>query len=79
MAVADGSAPYQHGVGPALEGLQDVLDINLPGTEIFDDPHVVRVLEPQGTGHVRRRIGAVGADHGDEFRFEGFQFKYRKA
>jgi hypothetical protein len=70
MAVTDGSAAHQQGVGPPLEGLQHVLDIDLAGAQVFDDPYIVRVLEPQGAGHVRRRIGAVGADHGDEFGFE---------
>jgi hypothetical protein len=70
MAVADFSAAHQQGIGSPLKGLQHMLDIHLAGAKVFDDPHVVRVLEPQGSGHVRRRIGAVGADHGDNFGFK---------
>ena len=70
MTVTDLSAAHQQGIGPLFKGLQDMLDIHLAGAEVFDDPHVMGILEPQGTGHIRRRISTVGADHGDEFRFE---------
>ena len=70
MTVTDLSAAHQQGISPPLKGLQHMLDIYLAGAKVFDDSHIVRVLEPQGTGHIRRRISTVGADHGDEFRFE---------
>jgi hypothetical protein len=31
MTVTDGSAPHQQGIGPALKGLQHMLDIHLTG------------------------------------------------
>ena len=70
MTVTDGSAAHQQGIGTPLKGLQHMLDIHFAGAKVFNNPHVVRVLEPQGAGHIRRRIGAIGADHGDELGFE---------
>jgi len=49
-----------------------MLDINFAGTEVFNYPHIVRILKAHGSGHIGSRIGAVGADHGDDFGVEGF-------
>jgi hypothetical protein len=72
MAVTDFSAACQDGIGASFKGLQHMLDIYLAGAKVFDDSNIVRVLEPHGPGHIRRRIGAVGADQGNNFGFKGF-------
>lgn len=72
MAVTDFSAAYQDGISPGLKHLQDMLNIDLPGTEVFYNPNVPGVLKPHRPGHIGRRIGAIGADHRNNFGFKGF-------
>jgi hypothetical protein len=64
MAVADFSATHQNAVRPCLECFQNVDGINLAGAGQFYDSHGRRILQAHGTGHVSRRVRAVGAHHG---------------
>jgi hypothetical protein len=70
MTVADLSAAYQNGVGPPLKYHKHMLNIDFTGAQIFYNSDIGRVLKPQGTGRIRRRIGAVGTDQSDYFWFK---------
>jgi hypothetical protein len=71
MTVSDFSAAHQDGIGPLFKTLQDMLNIDVPGTKIFDNPDIGWILQPHGTGHISSRIGAIGTNQGDYFRFKG--------
>ncbi len=62
MTVSDFSAAHQDGIGPLFKTLQDVLNIDVPGTKIFDNPDKGGILQPHRTGHIRGRIGTVGTN-----------------
>ena len=70
MTVSDFSAAHQDGIGPLFKTLQNMLNIDVPGTKIFNNPDIGWILHSHGTGHIRGRIGTVGTDQGDYFRFE---------
>ena len=70
MAVADLSPAHEDSIGAGLKGFQDMNGVNSARTGQFDDPHRGRVLEPHGARHIGRRVGAVGAHHGDYFRIK---------
>jgi hypothetical protein len=74
MTVADFSATYQDGVRPAFKDLQKVLDIYFTGTQILYHTHIMGILKAHRSGHVGGRIGAVGADQGDNLGVKGCCF-----
>jgi hypothetical protein len=71
MTVTDLSAAYQKGVGPSLKYHQHMLNIDFSGAEIFHNSDLGRILKPQRTGRIRRRVGAIGTDQSDYFWFKG--------
>lgn len=78
MTVSDFSAAHQDGIGPLFKPFQEVLNVDVPGAKIFNNPDTGGILQPHGPGHIRSRIGAVGTDQGDYFRFKRFGHnKYR--
>jgi hypothetical protein len=70
MAAPGLSPAHEDGVGPGLEGLEDVEDVDAAGAQVLDDAHAGRVLHPGGAGHIRGGVGAVGADKRQDFGIE---------
>jgi hypothetical protein len=71
MAGALQSAGHEHSIGTALEGTQDVQNVDPPRTGQFDDLDVCRVRKPHRPGQVRSRVGAVVATETNDLRLEG--------
>jgi hypothetical protein len=68
MAAAGLSPAHEDGVGPGLEPLQNVDDVDAAGTQILNDAHRGRVLHPGRARHIRGGISAIGAHIGQDFR-----------
>jgi len=66
MTVSDLSPADEDTVGSGLKGLEDMEGIDSAGTREFDHPHIVGVLQPHGTGHIRGCVSAKGTQHRDD-------------
>jgi hypothetical protein len=70
MAAASLSPAHEDSVGPGLEPLQNVDDVDAAGTQVLDDAHRGRVLHPGRARHIRRSVSAIRAHISQYLRSE---------